>query len=174
MSELPGWEPGNYQEPASPYGNGPLLVKLAAIFNLIMAGLDAIYGLLLIGVSVLLVVMGRAPAGGAEMFRGASGEQLKPEEARIMAMVYGGMAVLALAVAVVKLIAGIKLLRRSHGAWGWGLTAGIVGCVQIWCSLFCILPLGVGIYTIIAMSMETTRRYLASARAESGQDLAGM
>jgi len=168
MSEVPGWEPVNYKPPEGPYGSAPLLVKLAAIFNLVMAGLDVIYGLLLAALVVLIIAMGHAPAGasaGPELFPGRPGEEMKPEDVKIASAVYGVMAFMSLGVAVVKLIGGIKLLRHSRGAWGWGLTAGIVGCVQLWCSLFCVLPLAVGIYTIVAMSMESVRRFLADPDA---------
>jgi len=162
MTQPPQWgETISYQS-RSQYGNAAVLVKLAGIFNLVAAGLDALCGLAMAGFVVLMVfIAAEASRPGAPAGPGHGGAGTRPEEAWMVAGVYGGLAVLSLGVSVVKAIGGTKMLRHSPGAWGWGLAAGIVGCVQLWCSLACVVPMSAGIYTIIILCLDHVRRFLA-------------
>jgi hypothetical protein len=155
--------------PYQPYGSAPTLTKLAGIFNCIMAGMDLLYALG-IGVFAILVAAGvipqdafddksafPPPGGGPHVYSGPP-----------IALIYGitgAISVVALAAGIVKLIAGIKMLRRKPGAWGWSLAGGIFGCTQLWCSYFCVLPMGIGVFTIVVCCLDTVRRYLRDAAA---------
>jgi hypothetical protein len=131
------------------YGSAPTLVRLAMIFNFIMCGLDGVYGLILAGCAIAMPIF-------------LASEPRSPGDPPpwIMGIILGGVAVLALAVATVKLIASLKLLRFKPNAAGWGLAAGIIGCTQLWCSYLCLIPVACGVFTIVAMSLGSVRAYL--------------
>ena len=99
----------------------------------------------------------------ATIFAPAHSPPLGSFQAYFFLVIYGGEGALALGAAAVKFIGAVKLLRRARNAWGWGLAAGIVGCVELWCSLGCVIPLAVGIYTIIILCFEHVRRYMQIA-----------
>jgi hypothetical protein len=84
----------------------------------------------------------------------------------IVLMVYGAPGAASLLVLAPKLIGGLKLLRVRKRAWGWGLAAGIVGCMELWMAFpFCVpivAPLAAGIFTIVILSLTHVRRYLAA------------
>ena len=46
-----------------------------------------------------------------------------------------------------------------------GLAAGIIGCTQLWCCYSCLLPMAIGIFTIIVLSLSNTRNYLRVSAA---------
>lgn len=139
------------------YASARQMVKLSAIFTLIMAGIDGLATLAYIGLAIAMPLLMRS--SGASM--PATGPGMMPPE-MLMALLYGAYALMSLAVCIVKIIAGMKLLRRRRNAWGWGIAAAIAGMPQIWCSLFCVLPLGVGIFTLVALLRGNAREYLAS------------
>jgi len=144
-----------YQSPYRPYGNAPTLTKVAAILNLVMAGIDLLYGLGVIIAAVCFFIPGLVDP---KEFDGNNGPPLMALQ---IGLTIGSF--LVVGAGLMKLIAGIKLLRRKQGAWGWALAGGIIGCVQIWCSYFCVLPMGIGIFTIVVCCLETVRRYLADS-----------
>jgi len=135
----------------SGYGNAPSLVKLSAIFMLISAGLTGIGVLYMIFLAVFInSIFGHGGIAGPP--------PLPPFYLRI---IYGAMAVFALVVAILKTIAGLKLLRGGTRAWAWGLTSGIVSCIELlWCSLACFLPMAAGIFTIVILCKPNVQAYL--------------
>ncbi len=150
---------------ASPdgYQRAERLVRLAGIFNVILAVLDMLAALVLV---VIIVLLGNAVVPESVFYENsgfAAGGGPPPLPALLA--VLGVEAALAVGVAVVKLIGGNKLLRTSRHAWGWGLAAGIVGCTQFWCSVACIVPLAGGIYTIWILCRQDVRRYLREEAA---------
>ena len=145
-----------YMSVTNPYRNAPTLVLLAVIFNYVMAGIDLLYGLSCLGFAIFMYFTITSTTV-------TSGSGIPPE--RWIALLYAGPAIPSLAVATIKIIAATKMRRRSRHAFGWGLAAGIVGCIQIWCGVLCmpacIIPLGVGIYTIVIVCLDYVRAYLA-------------
>jgi hypothetical protein len=134
--------------------NAPMLVKLAGIFALVSAGLSFIGALYMAGMCIFMGYMAAHVAPGA-------GPPPPPFPIAIFYVVYGAFGVAAIAVGVVKIIGGLKLLRGGKNTWGWALAAAIVGCVELmWCSLGCVLPLAAGIFTIIILCQEHVRAYL--------------
>jgi hypothetical protein len=91
---------------------------------------------------------------------GGGGAGTAPPPTWVLVALYGGMGIMSIAVGVLKLVGGLKLMRLRPGAWGWGLAAGIAGCPQVWCSLFCVMPLAVAIYTIVVLCRQDVRWYL--------------
>ena len=142
----------------SPYGNAPILVKLAGIFLLVIAGLDFIYG-------VVIAIMGFAM--GVDVAHDAS-----PPPMALFVGIFGGLTLLSLSVCAVKITAGVKLLRRRYHAWGWGLAGGIICCMQLWCSYFCVIPMAAGIFTIIVLCQQSVIRYLREGSATGGAEIA--
>jgi hypothetical protein len=148
-------QPPVYDDFPAPADNAPALVRLAVIFNYISVGLDAAMSLLALGFGTLFSV---AP-------------EIAPKDPGdppvwVIALLYLGVGSLAAIIAVVKLIATRKLQLARPGAWGWGLAAGIIGCVQL-CGLSCIcLQTAAGIYTIVILCFENVRRHLASVSAQ--------
>jgi len=168
-----GYNPNEPQEPAppdfydgsypagdnaAPYGGAPLLVKINAITNIVMSAIDVFWALFL-GILAICLATGTM---GLHDFNGPERQGPTPGDPPVVvvAVVMGGTAVVSFLAGILKLVGGIKLLRRSRGAWGFGLAGGIVGCLQVWCLYFCVLPMAVGIFTIIIMALENTRRYL--------------
>jgi hypothetical protein len=68
-----------------------------------------------------------------------------------------------------KIYGGITLARRNPHAWGWGLATAIIGCTQLWllflCCLTPIIPLSVGIYTLVILCLPNVRIYLRASSA---------
>ncbi|HVT80293.1 MAG TPA: hypothetical protein VHM90_06505 [Phycisphaerae bacterium] len=159
MTQYDPADPGNYglpyQSQYRPYGSAPTLTKVAAILNIVMAGIDLLYGLGMLVATIVFLIPG---AVDKHEFDGNNGPPL------IAIQIGLPIAFLIISAAgIVKLVAGIKLLRRKPGAWGWTLAGGIVGCMQIWCSYFCVLPMGIGVFTIVVCCLDTVRRYLADS-----------
>jgi len=159
-----------YQTP-HPYGNAPLLVRLAAIFTLVAAGTDLL-GTAWSAVTLAIMYI-------ATQFDTASGAAIPPRGPApfpgpqavmwISLAIHGGAFLIGLLCTVVKTVAGIQLLRHSRRAWAWGLAAGILGSFPLSsflsCSLFCLLSLPAGIYTLVVMCLQHVRRFLADANA---------
>jgi len=146
-----------YDNPA-PYGSAPLLLKIAGIVNIVMAGIDILYAALWAIVAICVATGALDPQLANLPERPAVAPGDIPNS--VLVAVILGIGVLALAAGLLKLIGGIKILRRSSGAWGFGLVSGILGCLQIWCSYLCLIPLAVGVFTIVVLSLENSRRYL--------------
>jgi len=142
------------------YASARQMVKLAAIFNLVMAGIDGLATLAYIAMAIAFPLVMRS--SGASM--PATGPFNLPPDI-LLPVLYGGYGLASLAVGIVKVIAGMKLLRRRRNAWGWGIAAAITGMPQFWCSIFCVIPLAVGIFTLVAMVRGNAREYLASEAA---------
>ena len=83
--------------------------------------------------------------------------------AAAIGVAYGICAVISLLQGILKMIAATKLRRRSKYAWGWGLAAGIASCMELQCSLFCVLPLAMGIYMIVILCRQNVQSYLRTA-----------
>lgn len=138
------------------FGSAPTLVSLHGIFMAVLAGVDVIWtGLSLIRV-IVIVTHFRVTAAVAIVDR--------------MTLLILGMVaidlVLSLLGACVVGIAAWKLLRKGRrGAYGWGLAAAIVACGHVWFSYGCVVPLAAGIFGIIVMVQEPTRRYIVSWKA---------
>lgn len=148
-----------YQTPP-PQGNAATLVRLAAIFMLVAAGLHMLSVLIHVGMAIFIPwVMTRDP----RVMAGPG----SPPPIWIFPVMYGAYALVALAAAVVTFLGGMKLLKKRKGAFGWGLAAGIMCCLSIWCSIGCILPIGAGIYTIVILCLEHVRAYLRDEMARS-------
>lgn len=145
----------------APQGNAALLVQLAAIFNLVMGGLDAIYALVHLGIAGVVFYFLTLPgaAGG-----GAGGGRWP---SWTFSLIYVGMAALQISAGAVKITAGVKLLRLKKYPGVWGLVAGVVGCTQLWCGALCVFPLAVGIYTVVVFCLKDVKAYL---RRETGED----
>jgi len=140
----------SYQAPER-YGNAATLVKLAGIFNIVSFALDLVYG---IGMGALCVLFISTSAHG--------GSAPKPW---VPVAIFAGFGVASFLVAIPKCIGAFKLLRQGKNAWGWGLAAGICGCVQVWtfepCCLPMILFMGIGIFTVVISCLTNVRAYLA-------------
>jgi hypothetical protein len=139
------------------YRSAPTLVKLAAIFNFVMAGIDFVYGLCLIVGTIIFAVLPDDPGDPPHW---------------IIATIMAAITVLPFAAASLKLTAGLKLIRFGKSAGGWGLAAGIFGCTQLWCSYFCVLPLACGVFTIVVVCLENVRAYLRDSCAARMQNAA--
>jgi hypothetical protein len=147
-----------YQTPL-PHDNAPTLVKLAGIFTLVSAGFDLVHAGIGIAVAVVMYYTfthqpPAAPGAPAGL----------PFPPVVFAAIYGLPGLLSLAVLGFKIAGGIKLLRRSPRAWGWGLAAAIIGCTEVWmfspCCLMPILPIGIGIFSIVVLCLPNVRLYL--------------
>ena len=145
-------------ESVRPHGNARVLLLLAGIFTLVTAGLDYLYAIVITGYGIFFATV-TIPTTGPGVTPPPFDFQ------KVLPPILLGLALLSASVATLKLIAGIKLLRGSSRAWGWGLAAGIAGCTQIWCSYFCLIPLAVGIFTIVVLCLNDTRVYLSTPRS---------
>ncbi|HEY4328995.1 MAG TPA: hypothetical protein VGN88_04605, partial [Phycisphaerae bacterium] len=154
-----GMPPNSYTiydpPPPSPYGNSPKLIQVTAILNLVMAGLDFLWGGVMV---VVLIVIGAGGMSPEELSGDAGPGGATPKW--LFILVAGIFALFCAIAGILKLTGGVKLLRRTRFAWGIGLSGGIVGCMQLWCSYFCVLPMGIGIFTIVVLALENSRRYL--------------
>jgi type IV secretory pathway VirB2 component (pilin) len=150
------WQPAPAQldyQSGSPYGTAPSHVRLIAIFNLISAGLSTTGGVAAIALAVIyaMIPIPRPPGSSTT------------SEVWFLVIIYSVVGVCALTVAIVKVVAGIKLLRGGINSWGWTLAAGIGGCFEFfWCSIFCILPLAASIYAFVILAQPGTKAYLHS------------
>ena len=147
-----------YQTPP-PYGNAPTLVKLAGIFSLVSAAFDLVQAAFGVGMAVVMhytVANAPPPPPGAPAVP-------QPPLALFYA-IYGTPAILCLVMLGFKIFGGIKLLRRGPHVWGWGLALAIMGCAEIWTVFLCcpmyLVPLGIGIYTLVILSLPNVRLFL--------------
>lgn len=140
------------------YGSAPGLVKAVAIANLILGAVDILY-MILLGFYVVMFGTGVITEKMIREQMQDRGGPMPPMAVIITILSIFG--VLSLAAAILKVTAGIKLLRRGSMAWGLGLAAGIVGSLQLWCLYGCVLPLAVGVFTIVVMCLQNTRNYLS-------------
>jgi len=156
-----------YETP-QPYGNAPILVKLAAIFGFVAAGLDllgvALAVIMLVTVFWVMGQMNSAPAPGG------AATPLGPRSVMWLTLaIRGGGALLGIISAAVKTVAGIQLLRHSRRAWGWGLASGIIGSIPLTgiltCGVICLGTLPAGVFTLVVMLLGHVRRFLADAEA---------
>jgi hypothetical protein len=179
MSELPPEPPRPIElayETPPPYGSAPLLVRLAAIFTFVSAGFDLIYAIIsgiMIGVMqyTFTHMPPIPPPPGAVPPAGAAPVAAPPMPPMALFYgIYGGPGLLCLVVLGFKVFGGIKLVRRSPRAWGWGLATAIIGCTQFWMFLICcamsIIPVGVGIYTLVVLCQTSVRNYLRACAAD--------
>jgi hypothetical protein len=135
-------------------------IKVAAILNLVMCGLDFLYALLALAAAILFPLMDTA----------TSPDDPPPW---VFSIVAGVMLLLAATAGTLKLVAGMKLLKLRPNARGWTLAAGIVGCGQLWCSYFCVLPLGIGIYSIVVACLDSVKQHLLDVPAAQQETPAG-
>lgn len=145
MADLP-YEPIRYD-------NAPTLVRLASIFFYITGAIDFLAVPLFVAYVFFFPMFLRA---GTRPGAAPPPALMAP----IVSAAYGLCALVSLLQGILKMIAATKLRRRSPGAWGWALAAGIAACLQLECSLFCVLPLANGVFTIVILCMESVRRYL--------------
>jgi hypothetical protein len=141
--------PLDYFPPAS--DNAETLVRLAVIFNYISVGLDFAGFLCFGAIGVLFFV---APDAMGPHNAGDPPPQL-------VGGLYVGLAALMVIFGIVKFIGTRKLQTAGPGAWGWGLTAGIIGCIQLLCGSCCCLQVAPGIYTLVILCFQNVRNYLA-------------
>jgi len=160
MSAMPPSDPIGQPPPFDYYtptqDNAPSLIRLAVIFNYISVGLDVCVCLIEFGFGTLFLV---AP----NMMSNNPGD-LPPW---ILGIIYLVMGLLAAAYAIVKTIGTRKLQKNRPHAWGWGLAIGIIGCAQMFCASCCCLQVAAGVYTVVILSLQNVRNYLAS---QQGQD----
>jgi hypothetical protein len=166
VSDLPPVNPYD-QQPNIDYfppvtENAEKLVRLAVIFNYISVGLD-VAGFLGFGIIGTLFFV--AP----DLFPRNAGD---PPPA-LMGGLYAGMAVMMVVLGVVKAIGTRKLQKAGPGAWGWGLTAGIIGCAQLLCGSCCCLQVLPGIYTIVILCLQNVRQYLALRQQQNVAEATG-
>jgi hypothetical protein len=149
----------NYQS-GTPYSNAPTLVLLTVIFNFVLAGLDCLYALLMIVGGIFMYVMFHKLAGMPTR----PGAPPPPEW---VPLVYLAIAPLVLGASIVNFLAAMKVKRHAPNAWGWGLAAAIVNCVQLWCSWLCIVPLANGIFSIVVLCQPKVQAFLRSPLPQS-------
>src|SRR5690349_17454578 len=102
-----------------PNNNARLLVRLAAIFNLIAAGFDALHGLGLAVMVVLMLVVLLSPSAYIVTTAPGTAPPTKPPFLDLIAAtaMYGVPAILSLGSGVVKFMGGMSLLRLNRNAW---------------------------------------------------------
>ncbi|HEY4329957.1 MAG TPA: hypothetical protein VGN88_09485 [Phycisphaerae bacterium] len=155
MSELPPESPPPielaYETPA-PSGNAPMLVRLAGIFLLCSAGLDLMYLIYQVVITVIMGFTGSLSLGGAPGM---------PPVLSVMVWVSRILPiVLGLVAGTLKTIGGIKLLLKGKHAWGLGLTGGIAASLEFWSCPCCFLSIAAGVYTIVILCLGHVRVYL--------------
>ena len=169
---MASWPQGNmdsilsYQTPL-PHHRARTRVMLAGIFNTVLAGLNFLGGLgwgaMTAFMWYLFDKMAHMPATTYPGGPAAPPPTTMPKESLWLILgIYAGGAVLSLVVAVVQLIAGIKLLRRRRSAWAWAIAAGVVSCTELWFSVMCVIPLASGVFTLVVCFMPGTREYLVA------------
>jgi hypothetical protein len=124
------------------------LVKIAVALNIVSAAADLILGVLT-GVFVWSFPA-NLPNRDNVMISGAF------------------MGTLFLAMAVVKMIGTIKVIRRRQSAADWGLATGIVGCFGIMMVCLGIVSVGTGIFAIVVFVKTPVKEYLADESRVSG------
>jgi hypothetical protein len=147
----PYGQPPGYEQFPPPEDNAPKLVRLAVIFNYISVGLDFVGFLGCLGLGVMILAM------SDEMGRQQNPGDPPPQ---LIGGLYAGAGCMMAVLGVVKLIGARKISKGGPGAWGWGLTIGIIGAAQLVCgSCFCLQP-AAGIYTIVIMCFQNVKTYL--------------
>jgi hypothetical protein len=167
MSNLPPENP-NDQPPLDFFppaeDNAEKLVRLAVIFNYISVGLDVLTLLLLVVVGLVCFL---APDAVREQNPGG----LPPA---LMGGIYLGLSPVTIVLGVIKAIGTRKLQTAATGAWGWGLTAGIIGCCQLFCASCCCLQVAAGVYSIVILSFQNVRQYVAFRQEQkAASDMGG-
>lgn len=158
----PQYPPGppielSYETPGN-FGNAPLLVRLGAIFTLVLSGLNIMYVLLQVGVTLfdLARTGSLVPPGVGGLSPGIRWLILAM---RILpplgALVVGG----------VQVMAGVQLLRRGKHAWVLGLIAAIAGCVEFWTCFCYMLGMAGSVYMIVILCFANVRAYLQMRQA---------
>ena len=150
--------PGAPMAPPSPYGPAygysggyapdPMKpIKVAGIFNIILGSLSVLWAGLM-GLYAGLFASGAIPT--------ENGSQ--PPQVALLVTIFLVMAIPSLIAAVIEIVAGIKLLRRSRGARTLGIVAGFVSVLSLW-SGCCLWPFGIasGIYTLVVLFRDTSR-----------------
>jgi hypothetical protein len=130
-----------------------VLIKLAVIFNYIIAGLDVIAAagqLTMLGFMYYFMTRMTPPT--------ATAPGMPP---MIFMLVYPFYALFALTAATLNFVSARTLARRGPWAFGWTLAAAIVDFFSLlWCSMGCILPLAAGVYSIVIVCLEQVRAEL--------------
>jgi hypothetical protein len=159
MSEpLPPSHQLNY-EATSPYGNAPMLVRLAGIFNIIVGSLSLLFALIQVGVGIMAYLansgrLGTAPATAPDPFGDA-----------MMMGICGGAGLFNLVTGLLQIVAGISLLRKTPRAYGFGIAAVVASFAAVlgyWvvCCFVSIFPLGCAIYMLVVLCLDHCRRFL--------------
>ena len=172
MSELPpdsSFTPPpvelSYETPRQ-YGNAPLLVRLAGIFNLVSAGLDLLYVVSRIVMLIFFLTMLK----GAMMVPppGPGAAPATPMPTWLPLLLQGIPALLSLIACGLKVWAGIAFFRLRRRTWAVGLTGGIAGVIEFWSCPCCIVNMGAGVYTIVILCMPHVREFI-QARENAAQ-----
>jgi hypothetical protein len=168
----------NYPTP-SPYGNAPMLVKLAGIFNIVVGALTILFAVVQGVWAVFMRAMLTAPTApsgtttvwGIPFSTTTTGSPMPGAFQWIFVALYAGAALLDLISGIVEISAGVALVRRSRRSFGWGIAALVASFLSVFssffgvCCLVAILPLGSGIYTLVVLCFDNCRRYLRQAAA---------
>lgn len=122
-------------------------LRLLAILTLIMGGVSLLWSIYML-YRAWAVSAGRVPLEPGSLSRD------------MVATFIVVLAVLAIGTAVVELVAGIMLLRRSSGCRTMGIIAGVVSCASLW--QCCVFPfcLAVGIYALVVLCGRDARDVL--------------
>ena len=151
MSDIPPTPPLelSYETP-QPSDKAAMMLRLAAIFLFVSGGLDLVavaYQGLMLAMRINFVGVGvpRAPASWAHVLL------------TIIPIVECALSVVIMGL---KVIGGLMLLRGNRHAWGWGLAAGIAGCVHFWSCPCCLASIADGTYTIVILCLPQVKAYL--------------
>jgi len=151
---------------ATGYGNAPTQVKLAGIFNIVLGGISALAALLYVGMAVFMYVLFTRGIGGTTMPATAMPSLLGLPPQWFIGILYGGQGLLNVVAGTIEILAGMALLKRTPRAFGWGIvaiTAAFLSSLSF--SLFCILPLGTAVYTLVILCLERPRQFLRQQAA---------
>jgi hypothetical protein len=131
---------------------GAVLIKLAVIFNYVVAGLDVIAALGQLAMMGLMYYF---------MMRMTPPTATAPAMPALAFILYPFYALFASTAATLNFISARTLSNRGPWAFGWTLAAAIVDFFSLlWCSMGCILPLAAGVYLIVIVCLEQVRAEL--------------
>ncbi len=112
---------------------------VGGILSIIAGAIGVVVGLMLLMVTFMV----------SSIFTDESifyGSGVSEEQMVIMlAVIYGGMALIALVAAVLGIVGGIFAIQRKR--WGWALAGAIAGCITF-------LPLGIASIVLVAMGKQ--------------------